>query len=287
VLWGIGWLAISGVPPFSGFWSKDEILAVAWQENPFVWGVGILTALLTAFYMSRATFLTFGGPERFRGAESDAGELHLGDAEVDPDAELATADSAAVEAGAHDEDDHVLEPHESPWIMVVPMAVLSVFAIGIGLLNLPFTDSSKRLELWLEPVLSDHEVHLHISGGEQLVLALCALVLVVFGMLVARWVYLEHPDRAARFEPALFANAWYVDRGISGLVSGPGRSFFDAVAWFDRTIVDGAVNGAAVVVRGAAVGLRKTQTGFVRSYALAVAIGAVVLVGWLLTRAGW
>jgi NADH-quinone oxidoreductase subunit L len=289
VLWIVGWLAISGVPPFSGFWSKDEILAISWQESPLIWAVGLLTAVLTAFYMSRATYLTFFGPERFRGAESDAGALHLGEAEVDPDAELATADAAAVDADAHGEDGahgHAVEPHESPWIMVVPMAILSVFAVFIGVLNLPFGDSSKRLELWLEPVLSDHEVHLDLPGGEQLVLALVALVLVIAGILFARFIYLQHPDRASRFEPALFANAWYLDRGISGFVSGPGRSFFDAVAWFDRTIVDGAVNGAAVVVRGAAVGLRKTQTGFVRSYALAVTIGAVIVLGWLLTRAG-
>jgi len=266
---------------------------VSWQENPFVWAVGVLTAVLTAFYMSRATFLTFYGPERFRGAESEAGELHLGDAEADPDAEraggeLATAEVAttAVAVDEHD-DQHPVEPHESPWIMVVPMAVLSVFAVFIGLLNLPFTDSSKRLEQWLEPVLKEREVHIELPGGEQVLLGLVALVLGAGGIFLARRVDLKHPSKAARFEPALFANAWYVDRGISNLVSGPGRALFDAVAWFDRTIVDGAVNGAAVVVRGAAVGLRKTQTGFVRSYALAVAIGAVIVVGWLLTRAGW
>jgi NADH-quinone oxidoreductase subunit L len=282
-LWIVGWLAISGVPPLSGFWSKDEILAVSWQEEPLIWLVGIVTAILTAFYMSRATFLTFFGEERFRtGGE---GAVHL----PEPDPDEPDRSHEQVDHGELAEDDHGhgAPPHESPRIMVLPMAVLAVFALGIGVLNLPFTDSTHWLEAWLEPSLSPSEVHLELTGALQWALAAGALLLVLVGILVARWVYLKHPGKAKSFEPTLFANAWYLDRGLSTFVAGPGRALFDAVAWFDRTVVDGAVNGAAVVVKGAAVGLRRTQSGFVRSYALAVAIGAVVVVGWLLSRAGW
>src|SRR5690606_36383690 len=94
----VGWLAIAGVPPFSGFWSKDEILLFAWAENPALWAVGLLTALLTAFYMSRQVFMVFFGEERFvvEGAGAEAPEVSDAEAE-DADAD---ADDAAVEAGA-------------------------------------------------------------------------------------------------------------------------------------------------------------------------------------------
>ena len=288
VLWIIGWLAIAGVPPFAGFWSKDEILAVSWQEDPLIWGVGLLTALLTAFYMSRATFLTFYGEERFRHGER--GDVELAEPEPEEEGPLERVDTElalAVKDAEGDDPAHEVEPHESPWIMVVPMAVLAVFAIFIGFLNLPFSSEVKRLEHWLEPVLAEREVHIELPAAELWALAIGAMVVVLIGILLARWVYLKHPSRAKTFEPELFAEGWYLDRGISSFVSGPGRALFEGVAWFDRTIVDGAVNGAATVVKGAAVGLRRTQSGFVRTYALVIGIGAVVVVGWLLSRAGW
>jgi NADH-quinone oxidoreductase subunit L len=251
IVWMVGFLAISGIPPFSGFWSKDEILAIAYQESPAIYVVGLLTALLTAFYMGRATFLTFYGKERFQDEEPS------------------------------------VEPHESPRIMTWPMGVLAFFATAIGAANLPFTDRLKFLEQWLEPVVAVREVHVDLPGPEQLALAGGAFLIVVLGILVARWVYLQHPDRANAFEPKLFANAWYIDRGISGFVGGPGKAAFEAVAWFDEHIIDGAVNGAAGLVKGTGTGLRRVQNGYVRSYALAMALGAVILVGWLLTQAGW
>jgi NADH-quinone oxidoreductase subunit L len=215
--------------------------------------------------------------------------VHLPEPDPDEDTPLEPVGADAATEVAVDEhgEHHGAEPHESPWIMVVPMAVLAVFAIFIGVLNLPFSSETKRLEHWLEPVLAEREVHIELPASEQWALALGALVLVVVGIFIARWVYLKDPRKAKAFEPTLFANAWYLDRGISAFVAGPGRAFFDAVAWFDRTVVDGAVNGAAYVVRGAAVGLRRTQSGFVRTYALVVAIGAVVVIGLLLSRAGW
>ena len=83
----------------------------------------------------------------------------------------------------------------------------------------------------------------------------------------------------------VLASGWYIDSSIAAFVGGPGRRFFDAVAWFDRTIIDGAVNGVGAIVRGSGDRIRRLQTGYVRNYALGVAVGAILLVGALMSRA--
>jgi len=288
VLWIVGFLALSGIPPFSGFWSKDEILAIAWQEQPAIYVVGLATAVLTAFYMGRATFLTFWGEERFRHPEKVAALVAEVPDETVSHHDRAESDEAVAEDAAGDHGaGHEVEPHESPGIMLVPMGVLGVFALLIGLVNLPFTDRLKFLEHWLEPVVATREVHVELPGAEVLLLALVATAGAVAGILVARFLYLRRLEQALRAEPSFFANAWYIDKGIGAFVGGPGKAAFEAVAWFDAHIIDGAVNGTAAVVKGAGGGLRKVQSGYVRAYALGIGIGAVVVAVWLLTRAGW
>ncbi|MEA3020195.1 MAG: NADH-quinone oxidoreductase subunit, partial [Actinomycetota bacterium] len=145
----VGWLAIAGVPPFSGFWSKDEILLYAWNKSPVLWAVGLVTALLTAYYMSRQVFMVFFGDAHEKDVEHDA---HVG--------------APRPGAGA---------PHESPWTMWVPLVVLAGLALVGGGLNLPFTDRTKVLERWLDPVVGLSQAHLSTSTPLKVTLAVVAV----------------------------------------------------------------------------------------------------------------
>ena len=254
----IGWLAIAGVPPFSGFWSKDEILAFAWDKSPLLWFVGIVTALLTAFYMTRQVILTFFGEPRY-----------LADADADADAD-AVGD---------------IKPHESPWTMTLPLVALAVLSVVGGLIQLPFSSSTKRLEHWLEPSTFHNETHLHLSGSTLWVLALLALVSVVLGVGIGLSTYLKEKIDRQIFEKPILSNAWNFDSAVSKFMGGPGSKVFTAVAKFDKEVIDGAVDGTGQIVKKTASILRRSQNGLVRTYALGVGIGAVGLLIWFLTRA--
>ena len=246
----IGWLAIAGVPPFSGFWSKDEILAFAWDKNPLLWLVGIITALLTAFYMTRQVILTFFGKPRYL----DAG------------------------------DDGEIKPHESPWTMTFPLVALAVLSVVGGLIQLPFSSSTKRLEHWLEPATFHNETHLHLSGSTLWVLALLALVSVGIGVGIGLSTYLKEKIDRQIFEKPILNNAWNLDSTVSKFMGGPGSKAFTAVAKFDKEVIDGAVDGTGQIVKKIAAILRRSQNGLVRTYALGIGIGAVGLLIWFLTR---
>ncbi|GJM37257.1 MAG: hypothetical protein DHS20C19_06240 [Acidimicrobiales bacterium] len=389
----IGWLAIAGVPPFAGFWSKDEILAFAWEDNIGLWLVGLVTAILTAFYMSRQVFMTFFGRYRYAdvraeeieqlnaakvaAAEAAVAEAEEGIggaedavvkaqeklakaqeklasretemAEVDTSDEkavdkatknldkakdgVAKAQSAADEAttaveAARDAvrtaeaqvatvaassmgagtiefdlfsepalgdiaDDDLPEaararreyhPHESPWQMTVPLVVLAGAAIVAGVMNLPFTSDLHFLDHWLEPTLV-HPAHLTSGAGTKWALAIVAVIGGVIGITAAVAVYLQGRFPAKKIELPILGRAWRYDESISDFMGGPGRKSFDLVAWFDATFVDGAVNGVGRLVRTGGGQLRRLQSGLVRSYAAMVAVGAVALLVWFLTRA--
>jgi NADH-quinone oxidoreductase subunit L len=249
----IGWLAIAGVPPFAGFWSKDEILLFAYDKSPALWVLGLLTALLTAFYMSRQVFMVFFGDPRWHDEPAD--------------------------------DSHGPEPHESPWLMTLPLVVLAGLAMVGGGLNLPFTKDLHFLEHWLEPVLEGNERVLDVATNTKVGLAVVAILAALIGVALAARVYLLH--RAKPVEPAILAEGWRYDSTISAFMGGPGQAAFQATADFDRTVIDGAVNGVAGLVRGGGKGLRVVQSGYVRSYALGVAVGVVGLLGYFLTRVSW
>jgi len=250
----IGWLAIAGVPPFSGFWSKDEILAFAWNKSPLLWIVGIVTALLTAFYMTRQVVLTFFGKPRYLDA-GDAGD-------------------------AGDE----IKPHESPWTMTLPLVALAVLSVVGGLIQLPFSSSTKWLEHWLEPATFHNETHLHLSSSTLWVLALLALVSVVAGIGIGLTTYLKEKIDKQIFEKPILHNAWNFDSTVSRFMGGPGSKAFAAVARFDKQVIDGAVDGTGQIVKKTASILRRTQNGLVRTYALGIGIGAIGLLIWFLTR---
>ena len=133
----VGWLAIAGVPPFAGFWSKDEILLAAWNKGGIgyvLWGIGLVTAVLTAFYMSRQVFLTFFGEPRW----ATEGGHEGGEAEQSAEAVDAaeTGDAARVRDDGHGHGEAV-HPHESPWTMTLPLVVLAGLSIVGGVLSMP------------------------------------------------------------------------------------------------------------------------------------------------------
>jgi NADH-quinone oxidoreductase subunit L len=267
----VGWLAIAGVPPFAGFWSKDDILLFAWGSGAAggkaLWAIGLVTALLTGYYMSRQVFMVFFGEPRWR---------------AEPAPRPASVGAAANELDVESDEHAHGGPHESPWIMTAPLVVLSVLTIVGGVINLPFNEDVDFLEDFLHPVLGVNEAEIAVSTGAKAALAVIAVGAGLVGLAAAAAVYLRRRGRAG--EPEVLARAWYYDEKVTAFVGGPGRKSFEAIAWFDAHVIDGAVNGVAAVVRNVGGRLRPVQSGFVRSYALGVTIGVVVVLGYFITR---
>src|SRR3954465_444169 len=258
----IGPIAIPGIPPLAGFFSKDEILGEAFKGGfVWVWAIGIIVAVMTAFYMWRLMGKTF-----------------YGESHVDPH----TAPNV----------------HESAWQMTVPLILLAIPSIFLGmLLGLPFGNSV--LAGWLEPVFEESEQVLH-GAPEQFQLfgidgfligasvAVAALGLAV-GVYVFGWMNRNGRRDIAVKAPALnpatqFAyrgslNKWWFDELNDLLFLRLGGRVAASLWWFDRTIIDGAVNGLGALTRDAGGGLRRIQTGRVQNYALGIAIGLLVMAG--------
>jgi NADH-quinone oxidoreductase subunit L len=251
----IGWLAIAGVPPFAGFWSKDEILLYAFANNRALYLVGVVTALLTAYYMTRQVIMVFFGEARWH----DHAEEH----------------------GAHG-DSHA--PHESPWTMTLPLVVLAGLSIVGGAMQLPFTKGTHFLEHWLEPVVHGAEADIKKTWAYDNKWLLLGLAVVIAAAGIAASVAVYAKGRARPVEPRILADGWRYDAAISGVVGGPGRAAFQAVADVDARIVDGAVNGVGIEVRALSGLLRRVQNGFVRSYAAIISIAVVAMLAWFLLR---
>ncbi|MBU6329436.1 MAG: NADH-quinone oxidoreductase subunit L [Acidobacteria bacterium] len=280
----IGWLAIAGVPPFSGFWSKDDILAYALHKSIVLYVIGLITALLTAFYMSRQVFMVFFG--RANWGPSQEAELANKLAHETAHADGDDPADAEVHADAHGDahDGHGVVPHESPRTMTIPLIVLAFFAATAGVLNLPFTEHLEFLNRWLEPVVGAAQTQLHLSGAQLTIELLISTVVALSGIAIAYAVYLKHKVDARRIELPLFANGWYIDSAISNFMGGLGRRAFEMIAHFDRVVIDGAVNGVARATRGGAMRLRSVQSGYVRWYALMIGVGTVAIVAFVLTQ---
>ena len=277
----VGWLAIAGVPPFAGFWSKDDILANAWEKSPALWAVGLVTALLTAYYMSRQVFMVFFGDERWTAARARDEDEALALGEHEPAAAGAGHHTDGHDSGAHGD----FKPHESPWPMAVPLVVLAALAAVGGALNLPFK-GWEFLHDWLQPVVGDRVHELTSPTSTKVNLLVATGLAVVVGIAFAYLVHLAHRVRASALEPAVLRRAWYVDDMYRALVARPGRALAGwAASVFDAKVVDGAVNGVASLVKGGGGRLRTLQTGYVRNYALGVVAGAVALLGFVVARA--
>ena len=272
----VGWLAIAGVPPFSGFWSKDEILLFAMAESVPLYVVGIVTAVLTAFYMTRQVIMVFFGEARWTSLANE-----------DEAPEVAEGEPPVETHHAHGE----FKPHESPPVMWIPLVVLAGLAALGGILNLPNVlgipgGTQHKLEDWLHPVIEFGEAE--ITGtwayDNKVVLIAVAVAAALAGLVLAWAVYLK--KRVRPWEPTLFAKGWYYDQAVSWFMGNPGREGFEAVAEFDQKVVDGAVNGVAVAVKETASGASTSQTGYVRQYAAVIGIGVVLLLGWFVVIRG-
>jgi len=253
----IGWLAIAGVPPFAGFWSKDEILLYAFANNRALYVIGVITALLTAYYMTRQVIMVFYGEARW----NDHSDDH----------------------GAHGD----FKPHESPKIMLFPLVVLAVLSAVGGAMQLPFSKSTHFLEHWLEPVIEFGEADIKKSWAYDNKWLLLGLAVVIACAGIAASIAVYAKKKAKAIEPAILADAWRYDAAVSSLVGGPGKAAFNALALFDAKVVDGAVNGAGIVTRSTSGVVRKVQTGFVRSYAVILSVGVLLVLAWFLFRGVW
>jgi NADH-quinone oxidoreductase subunit L len=282
----VGTLAIAGVPLLSGFFSKDEILWRAWsspQGSPVIWGLGVVTAGLTAFYMFRLMFLTFHGKERFGGGgEGHAEEAHHGQA------------SGHADAGEHTR----VHPHESPWLMVGPLVVLALLSGVGGYVMVPswFPVGSQGLEHFLEPVL-EHQYVAHAAehaagSGLEIGLTLVSVMVALAGMGLAYFLYLARPELPARIASRFqllyntLLNKYYVDEIYDAAIVKPIRQTSESLLWrgIDVGLIDGTVNGFAATVQNAGNLLKRMQNGYTRAYATWILCGAFVVLLYLVAR---
>jgi len=296
-----GWLAISGIPIFAGFFSKDEILWKTWSApafslpstgfSKFLWAIGALTALLTAVYMTRMMVMTFWGEERFR-------EKHLSKQE-EPD---------------HDHDDHgPVEPHESRWLMTLPLIVLAVLSTVGGFIGVPYALSSLAgnrdinvLEHTLEPVVATAPTEVHaeaasapaeethappseaaathapVHSSEEItaerILALISVLIAAFGIGAGWYIFQNRPLLQM---PRILENKYYVDEIYDAALIHPIEAGSREGLWkvFDIGVIDGFLHSIGEAVTEAGRLARHLQAGFVRGYAAIILVGALILIG--------
>ncbi|HNG33930.1 MAG TPA: NADH-quinone oxidoreductase subunit L, partial [Blastocatellia bacterium] len=298
----VGWLAISGFPFLAGFFSKDEILWRAWSTEALphgwgkaLWGIALLTAGLTAVYMTRMMYLTFFGEERFGKGHAD----HHGH---------------AAHGDAHDDHGHHGKPHESPAVMWVPLAVLAVLSVLGGWVGVApalgqyIGIHENKFEHFLESTIahpspfgeaatSGHEAaaaphgaqpaeshaaaqpEAHHDTGTELGLTGLSVIVGLLGIGLGWAVFSKKP---LRHMPKILEDKYRIDELYEGSVIQPlehtSRSFLWKVV--DVKLIDGTVNGVAKLMAGIAGVLRHTQTGFARGYAAVILVGAIVVIGY-------
>jgi NADH-quinone oxidoreductase subunit L len=314
----IGALAIAGVPLLSGFFSKDEILFRTFTStNPnrlILWGVGMVTSLLTATYMFRLVFLAFHGERR----SAAHGSAH-------PEEEESVAQTGHGHAAAHhDAHGQAHAPHDAPPSMAIPLIVLAIGSIVAGYVGVPHAlGGSNRIERFLEPsfAVSDATGRLEAAtgtpGGEtagvlrpvavqeshpsesshdnsstELMLMAVSSGVAIAGIGIAAYFWLRNrraaDDMAARFHGVytLLLNKYYVDEVYDTAIVQPIKLLSTGGLWkgADAGMIDGAVNGVGQTVRGASGLLRRVQTGSVRTYAASLFLGVVLILGWYLLK---
>ncbi len=252
ITFGLGYLAIIGVPPFAGFYSKDLIIETAFNaggiKGILLGSTALLGAVITAFYMTRVMVLTFTSPKRW------------------------------------EEDQH---PHESPILMWVPMAILAIGSVTTGFL---FTRGD-ALANWLNPVFGEHGEHHEEHLFEPIVVSAMAVtaVLIGVGIALAKYQFAE-VDAEAPQNVSIFTRIarkdLMQDSINESLFMRPGQALTRLLVKTDENVVDGAVRLVGRTAVGAGSELRKTQTGFARSYAALILIGAIALIAgiWVVTQ---
>jgi NAD(P)H-quinone oxidoreductase subunit 5 len=273
----VGTLAISGIPPFAGFWSKDEILGATYAANPLLWVIGFATAGITAFYMFRMYFSTFEGS--FRGNDIKIQQQLM-----------AAARPSGVDAHAdHAHDDghgsHASKPHESPWSMTLPLVILAVPSALIGLVGTPFNN---YFEAFISAPGHVAELTHEFDLNEFLIMAGSSVGIGLIGITLASLMYLSRkidPSAIASKIPALYnlsLNKWYIDDIYNSVFVVGLRRVARQVMEVDYRVVDGAVNltGLATLLGGE--GLKYLETGRAQFYALIIfgaVLGLVVVFG--------
>lgn len=238
----IGCLAISGIPPLSGFFSKDSILLSAYLNNPLLYAVALFTALLTAYYMFRLFFLTFTGS--FRGTPEQ--EHHL---------------------------------HESPPAMTIPLIILAILSVIGGFVGIPeaIMSGGDRITTFLAPVIPPHEGHAVSHQTEYLLMGL-STVLVIITIIVAWSIYRKYAAKPATGFARVLENKWYVDELYDKLIVLPLHRFGGFLKnVIERTVVDGLVNGVGRMVNYGSRQMRLLQSGQVGSYVLLMVVGMLLV----------
>ena len=289
----IGTLAISGIPPFAGFWSKDEILGNTFAANPFLWGVGYLTAGITAFYMFRMYFSTFEG--EFRGTNAEVKQmirmeqLQAKGLSMGPGAMNAQELQKSSEE-LHDEQEtehHGSEPHESPLTMTLPLLILAVPSMLIGLVGTPFANYFEEF------IHAPGEVvEAAAKGSENLnefyVMAGSSVGISLIGITLASLMYLSRkidPGAIAAKIPALYQlskNKWYIDEIYNSVFVLGMRRLARQVLEVDYKVVDGVVNLTGFVTLLTGEALKYVENGRAQFYALivfAAVLGLVIVSG--------
>jgi NADH-quinone oxidoreductase subunit L len=248
----VGTAALAGLPPFAGFFSKDEILATAFHERLLIWPLLLLGAFLTAFYSFRLFFLAFTGSSR----------------------------------APHDVAHHV---HESPPSMTWPLVLLAILTAAAGVaVGIPAEEGSP-FQKFLQPVFAEQPAH--YGGVVAIVLIVLAVLVSLAGLVLAAVMYWSSTARLSRIGasvrpiPRLLLNAYYVDALYDRLFVRPYfalSGFFARV--FDVAVIDGLVNFLGRATMAGADLLRRAQTGYTATYALTMLAGAVLLVGFFLAR---
>jgi NADH-quinone oxidoreductase subunit L len=299
-----GWLAIAGIPIFSGFFSKDEILYKtfaadkyfqngAFPGNEFLWIVAVITAVLTAVYMTRMMIMTFWGEERWLQGHEGGHAHDIGDARDEH-----------ADHGDDDDEHHALppnfKPHESPWVMTVPLIVLAFLSTVGGLVGVPYAMSSlvgikdaNAFEHVLEPVVADIETPAAIKARENAKahspeavsterwLALLSTVMAVFGIALGFLLFRNNPLRKM---PKILEEKWRLDEFYNGYIVDPITNLSRRQLWqgFDLGFIDGVVNGIGNFVMALGNIVRGVQVGYVRTYAAFVLLGALAVLGYFI-----
>ena len=250
ITFGLGYLAIIGVPPFAGFYSKDEIIATAFNsggaQGIILGSITLLGAVITAFYMTRVMVLTFTSKARW-------------------------------DAGVH--------PHESPALMWLPMAILAIGSVTAGYL---FTQG-EALVHWLSPLFAEKVEHEELMPHS--VVSILAISAVIIGVSIALIKYQFRPVAAiaptdVSFATRLARNDLGQDVVNEAIFMRPGQGLTQGLVVMDEKVIDGAVRGIGAMAVGSGATLRRTQSGYVRSYAALILVGALVLLAgiWVVTQ---
>ena len=263
----IGCVAISGIPPLAGFWSKDEILGNAFISFPAFWFVGLLTAGMTAFYMFRLYFLTFEGD--FRGENKELQK------------ELLIASKTNLDEENEEEHEEHGSIHESPWSMTFPLVFLAVPSVIIGFMGLPWDSKIANL---LDPEEAETAAKA-FELKEFLPLALASVLIASAGIIIAYQAYFVKKINlsvlfAEKF-PSInqfLSNKWYLDDINEKLFVKGSRKLAKEVLEVDSKVVDGVVNLTGLVTLGSGEGLKYFETGRAQFYALIVFGGVILLV---------